>query len=95
MIKLGDDEHNDNQLAFVWDGRSHLDYYDEKWKGAFAEWIAVLSRKSEVYRAVIKAALAENKTNTDFLSDSIKRIILSHFDVKLTRSRKLQQVQSA
>ena len=86
--------YGDNQLAFVWDGRSHLDYYDEKWKGAFADWIDILSHKNEVYRGVIKAALADDKTNTDFLANFVKRIVLSYFDVKLTRSHKLR-VQSA
>ncbi len=79
----------DNQLSFVWDGRTHMEYYDEKWKITFIEWVDELSRKPEIYRAVIKASLADGMTNTTFLQASIKRAVLNHFHIRLTRSQKI------
>lgn len=79
----------DNQLSFVWDGRTHMEYYDEKWRAKFGEWIIELSQKREIYRSVIKASLADKTTITDFLHGSIRRTLLGHFNTKLTRTQKL------
>lgn len=77
----------DNQLAFLWDGRTHMEFYDEIWKETFQDWTLSLSRKPEVYRAVIKASMAGYGTNVDFLENSIKRCILKSFNVRLSRKR--------
>ncbi|MCP4458226.1 MAG: hypothetical protein GY816_09425 [Cytophagales bacterium] len=79
----------DNQLSFVWDGRTHMEYYDEQWRSIFNSWMLGLCQKQEVYRAIIKASLADKTTNTDFLESSIKRAVLDHFQIRITRSKKM------
>ena len=81
---------DNNQLSFMWDGRSHMEYYDAEWRTTFGAWIIELCKKGEIHRAIIKASLADKKTNTDFLANSIRLAILDHFKIKQTRSRKLQ-----
>jgi len=79
----------DNQLTFMWDGRTHMEFYDEEWKSTYSEWISALCLKPDVYRAIIKASLADKTIHTDFLSASIKRSILDHFKIRLTRAKRL------
>jgi len=81
--------HGDNQLSFMWDGRTHMEYYDEEWKNTFTRWTEQLCEHKEVYKSIIRAALADEKTNTDFLRASLRRFILKKFKLKLTRSQKL------
>ena len=82
-------KHGDNQLTFLWDGRTHMEHYDEEWRSIFQQWIVVLCQHKEVYRTIIKAAMADTRTNTDFLSITIRRFVLKHFNVRLTRSQRL------
>lgn len=78
-----------NQLTFMWDGRTHMEFYDQEWRDCFEEWTKKLSTKPEVYRAIIKAALATEGTNTDFLKSSIRRTILKDYKIKLSRSQRI------
>ena len=82
-------KHGDNQLMFMWDGRTHMEFYDEEWRKTFHEWTKKLSQKREIYRCIIKMVIASENVNTDFLVATIRKGILDHFDIKLTRSRKI------
>lgn len=75
--------HIDNQLEFQWDGRSHMEAYDEQWKKSYRSWIISLSLIKEIQRPLIKYAIQGKSTNADFLKSSIRRGILSYFKVKL------------
>ena len=80
--------HSDNQLEFNWDGRSHMETYDEEWKAMYRTYIVELSRLKEVQRSVIKYAIHGDESNTIFLVMGIRRTILSHFKFRL-RSQSL------
>jgi hypothetical protein len=79
----------DNQLEFIWDGRTHMEYYDEEWKKTFEAWAFQLCMQREVYRQVIRAAFIDPRMGTDFLQASVRRTALAHFGVKLSRARHL------
>ncbi len=85
--------HGDNQLEFQWDGRTHMDKYDEEWKAAFAKWSIELAMTQEFQRPILKFSLHHSEANTDFLKASIRRAILSKFGVKL-RAQKLYQLSA-
>lgn len=85
--------HSDNQLEFNWDGRSHMETYHEEWKEMYQQWIRVLSQIKELQRPVIRFVTQGDGFNNDFLKASIKKAILSHFNMKL-RSRKLYQLSA-
>ncbi len=80
--------HGDNQLEIRWDGRSHLEAYDEEWKTTYAKWIEKLSTIKEIQRPIIKYAISSSEVNNTFLVQSLRRGILNHFNLKL-RSQKL------
>lgn len=82
-------KHGDNQLSFLWDGRTHMEHYDDEWRTTFHSWVIALCQNKEVYRTIIKAAMADNQTNTDFLAITMRRFVLKHFNVRLTRSQRL------
>ena len=82
----------DNQLSFIWDGRTHMEFYDEIWKDTFNDWMKKLCLKPEIYRGIIKSAISGDNVNLDFLQASVRRAIVKHFGVKLTRANKLSQV---
>ena len=87
-------KNGDNQLSFMWDGRTHMDFYDDAWKATYRSWIDSLCLKPEIYRAIVKAAVSDNKMNSDFLKASIRRTIFKTYKVKVTRSNKLHSLSA-
>lgn len=79
--------HSDNQLEFNWDGRSHMETYDEDWKARYRVWITTLSQIKEIQRPIVRYASQGDGLNNDFLKISIRKAILSHFDLRLKAHR--------
>lgn len=86
-------DHSDNQLEIMWDGRSHMEAYDNDWKNMYEKWISELSLIKEIQRPIIKFAVSEGGVNHTFLKQSIRRAILSHFDLRI-RSQTLYRVSA-
>lgn len=75
--------HADNQLEIMWDGRSHMEAYDADWKGMYMLWIEKLSFIKDIQRPIIKYVVSEGGVNHTFLKQSIRRAILSHFNLRM------------
>ncbi|WP_425390878.1 hypothetical protein [Ekhidna sp.] len=86
-------DHADNQLEIMWDGRSHMEAYDSDWKEMYAQWVSKLSLIKEVQRPIIKFAVSEGGVNHTFLKQSIRRAILSNFNLRM-RSQTLYRVSA-
>ncbi|MEQ9305891.1 MAG: hypothetical protein RJQ14_18400 [Marinoscillum sp.] len=86
-------DHADNQLEIMWDGRSHMEAYDADWKEMYANWIERLSLIKEIQRPIIKFAVSEGGINHTFLKQSIRRSILSNFELRM-RSQTLYRVSA-
>lgn len=85
--------HGDNQLEFQWDGRSHMDRYDEDWKAWYSKCLVLLCDIKEVHRPLVRYATQGDGFNNDFLKTSIRRAILGHFKLKL-RSQRLYRMSA-
>lgn len=83
-------ERGNNQLEIIWDGRSHYEVYAEAWSEAFDEWIQFFCQKPEVYRSILKACILRQGANNKFLYYAIRRAILGHFNLKITRNKMLK-----
>ncbi len=77
----------DNQLEFIWDGRSHYEVYAENWSDKFLEWTNELSTHPEVYRGILKACILKQAINFRFHFYSIRRLILQKFGVNFSRNK--------
>lgn len=82
-------KHGDNQLEFIWDGRSHYEVYAENWMTCFDAICNVLCAKKEVYRSILKACVLQQETNHKFLFYGFRKQILEHFNVSINRKRML------
>lgn len=86
-------DHDDNQLSFQWDGREHMEVFDAEWKAMYHQWIQQLSLIKEVQRPVIRYAVSGTQVNTEFLRQSIRKGILSYFNIRL-RSQSLYRISA-
>jgi hypothetical protein len=79
-----------NQLEFIWDGRSHYEVYAEIWREEFENWMNYFCNQPEVYRAIIKVCVLKQGTNNKFLFYGIRRSILNYFKVEISRNKMLR-----
>lgn len=86
-------DHGDNQLAFQWDGREHMEVYDAEWKDSYAKWIRQLSLVKEVQRPILRYAVSGDQVNSEFLRQSIRKGVLSYFSMRL-KSQTLYRVSA-
>lgn len=77
----------DNQLEFIWDGRSHYEVYAEQWCEDFTTWTRDLSQHPGVYRAILKACVLQHDVNTRFLYYSIRKLMFARFRMTIGRNR--------
>lgn len=86
-------DHGDNQLEFQWDGRTHMEVYDTDWRAMYLHWIRELSLIKEIQRPIVRYAVSGKMVNTEFLKQSLRKGILTYFQIRL-RSQTLYRVSA-
>jgi len=86
-------DHVCNQLAFQWDGRTHMEVYDAAWKAMYLRWAQQLSLVKEVQRPIVKYAITGGNANTDFLKALIRKGILNFFNIRM-KSQTLYRISA-
>lgn len=83
----------DNQLAFLWDGRDHVEKYEEDWSGTFDEWTSRLSSEIQFCQAVLDLTvfLPENHT-VQLAASRMNAVLLERFDVKMNKKNGILRV---
>ena len=80
-------KHGNNQLEFVWDGRSHQEYYAQEWKEGFERWIWALCLKPNFLRAVLELTVYFPKKRPELAENRMKVFMQQHFDLKIHKRR--------
>jgi len=83
----------ENQLSFLWDGRDHLDKYEEDWTVAFQDWIARLCSEMQFAQAVLDLTvfLSENHT-VHLAANRMNAVMLERFEVKIHKQKGILRV---
>lgn len=89
-------KNSDNQLAFVWDGREHLEKYLEEWSSAFYQWIDDFCKQELFIQAVLDLTvfLPENR-HADLAENRMNNFMLRQFEVKLHKTKGLVAMKVA
>ncbi|MBV6647936.1 MAG: hypothetical protein KI790_20920 [Cyclobacteriaceae bacterium] len=72
----------DNQLEFVWDGRSQFQKFQDDWTSWFHNQTARLSSNTKINRVVLKGCMLDPSLNSSFLSKDLSRAITRQFQPK-------------
>lgn len=75
--------HGKNQLEFVWDGRTHLEVYQEEWSQGFQQWVRTLCLQPNFLRAVLELTVYYPKKRPQLAENRMKNFMAQHFDLKL------------
>jgi len=89
-------KYGDNQLAFAWDGRDHLEIYQTEWTSAFESWTNEFCKHELFLQSVLDLTVFLPENQQVHLAESrMNHFILKHFEVKFHRSRGLVQMKVA
>lgn len=80
--------YSSNQLEFLWDGRSHLQKYQDEWETQFDHWIYGLSRIDNINRPVIRACVLKDDSSLLLMQKNFSKAVLKELKLKWDRRRK-------
>ncbi|MFT5954772.1 MAG: hypothetical protein ACI8QD_001621 [Cyclobacteriaceae bacterium] len=78
--------HSDNQLSFVWNGRSHREQYSIEWSQAFTKWMHKFCQHSFMDKLIIKGAIINPGSNHQMLDAQIFKLIYQSFPIRRTKT---------
>lgn len=86
----------DNQLEFLWDGKSHYEKYAEDWREGFVHWTKDFCQKPQFLKAVLAATVfCKNRRQGEMAENRLKIFINSQFEVKMYKKRGLVAMKVA
>ena len=89
-------EHGDNQLEFVWDGRSHQEYYSELWRGFFVEQTNKLFLHTPFLKIVLELTVfADQQSDNQMLIYRISDIFREQFHYQVYKRKGVIKLKTA
>ncbi|WP_200975589.1 hypothetical protein [Echinicola sp. 20G] len=77
-----------NQLEFLFDGRSHLDKYQEDWKAHFILWLRELGMHESYVKTMLRmTVLFDTENRAEFAENRCKSFVNEFFQLKIIKRK--------
>jgi len=77
-----------NQLELLFDGRSHLEKFQEEWSLQFIKWLRELGRHEPYVKTMLRMTLLyDTESRAEFAENRCKSFINDHFGVKVIKRK--------
>ena len=81
-------KYGDNQLEFMWDGRSHVEKYADDWKATFNQWVRVLCADRSFLKSVIMhTVFLSGEHHLRLAQGRMNAFVRNQFDVRVSRRK--------
>lgn len=81
-------KYGSNQLEFIFDGRSHLEKYQEEWEAAFMGWVLEFCSEENFLKAILEVTIFYPKGRKALLAGNrLKVFIAQQFYMKVYKRR--------
>lgn len=75
-----------NQLELLFDGRTHLDKFQEDWSGQLTEWVRELGQHEQYVKTMLRmTVLFDTDSRAEWSENQCKTFINQHFDLKIIK----------
>ncbi|MEX2594058.1 MAG: hypothetical protein WD426_14890 [Anditalea sp.] len=82
-----------NQLEFLFDGRSHLEKYQEDWSRLFVQWLRELGRHETYVKTMLRMTLLyDTKSRAEFAENRCKSFINEYFGIRIIKRKGLLKI---
>lgn len=77
-----------NQLELLFDGRTHLDKFQEDWSGQLTEWIRELGQHEQYVKTMLRmTVLFDTESRAEWSENQCKAFINQYFDLKIVKRK--------
>ncbi|MEB2783187.1 hypothetical protein [Algoriphagus persicinus] len=79
-------KHGDNQLEMLFDGRTHLEKFQEEWSAALIVYVQTLGIYEQYVKTMLRLTLLfDNESRAQWAENHCKAFINQHFDLKVVK----------
>jgi hypothetical protein len=77
-----------NQLELLFDGRTHLDKFQEDWSGQLTAWIRELGQHEQYVKTMLRMTiLFDTDSRAEWSENQCKAFINQYFDLKIVKRK--------
>ncbi|GAB2618703.1 hypothetical protein [Belliella aquatica] len=77
-----------NQLELLFDGRTHLDKFQEDWTGQLTDWIRELGQHEQYVKTMLRmTVLFDTDSRAEWSENQCKAFINQYFDLKIVKRK--------
>ncbi|WP_143962856.1 hypothetical protein [Litoribacter populi] len=86
----------DNQLELLFDGRSHLEKYQDDWQNHFILWLRELGQHESYVKTMLRMTLLfDTETRAEFSENRCKSFINEYFALRIVKRKGELKLKSA
>ncbi len=75
-----------NQLEFLFDGKSHVEKYQEDWERCFKEWVVTFCQDERFLKLILALTVFyKNEISATLVESRLKNYIGNHFKIRVYR----------
>ncbi|WP_339703584.1 hypothetical protein [Algoriphagus aquimarinus] len=79
-------KHGDNQLEILFDGRTHLEKFQEDWSAAFIAYVSGLGIYEQYVKTMLRMTLLfDTESRAEWAENHCKAFINQHFELKVVK----------
>ena len=79
-------KNRNNQLEFLFDGRTHFEKFQEDWTIAFTRYLRQLGQHEQYVKTMLRMTLLyDTETRAEWAENNCKSFINSYFDLKIVK----------
>ncbi len=79
-------KHGDNQLEMLFDGRTHLEKFQEDWSAVLIEYVCDLGIYEQYVKTMLRMTLLfDTESRAEWAENHCKAFINQHFDLKVVK----------
>ena len=81
-------QHPNNQLELLFDGRDHLEKYQDDWQDLFVQWLRELGKHESYIKTMLRMTLLyDTESRAEFSENRCKSFINGYFGVKVIKRK--------
>ena len=81
-------KYGENQLQFLFDGRSHVEKYSEDWTAAFQTWIVEFCQYNNFITGTLELTMIlPSQRRSVLMANRMKAFITEYFDIKIYKNK--------
>lgn len=86
----------ENQLQFLFDGRSHIEKYSEDWASAFQNWVGEFCHYNNFITGTLELTMIlPSQRNSLLMANRMKAFLSDYFDLKIYKHKGIIEKEAA